>query len=52
MITPRADQGVAHAPADTPEVGRVAVGVDERVPQHFKDNLARVKATQGRGDRW
>lgn len=38
---PRASAlGVGHAPADTPEVRRVALGFDERVPQHLKDNLA------------
>lgn len=42
--TPRASSlGVGHAPTDTPEVRRVALGFDERVPQHLKDNLARVK---------
>ncbi|MEN9316047.1 MAG: hypothetical protein RIS35_2440 [Pseudomonadota bacterium] len=38
---PRASAlGVGHAPADTPEVRRVALGFDERVPQRFRDNLA------------
>ncbi len=32
--------GVGHAPTDTPEVRRVALGFDERVPERFKDNLA------------
>ena len=42
---PRASAlGVGHAPTDTPEVRRVALGFDERVPQHLKDNLARVKS--------
>ena len=31
--------GVGHAPTDSPEVRRVALGFDERVPQHLKDNL-------------
>ena len=31
--------GVGHAPTDTPEVQRVALGFDERVPDRFKDNL-------------
>ena len=45
---PRASAlGVGHAPTDTPEVRRVALGVDERVPQHLKDNLARVKRGAG-----
>lgn len=37
---PRASAlGVGHAPTDSPEVRRVALGFDERVPQHLKDNL-------------
>jgi 5-oxopent-3-ene-1,2,5-tricarboxylate decarboxylase/2-hydroxyhepta-2,4-diene-1,7-dioate isomerase len=36
--------GVGHAPTDSPEVRRVALGFDERVPQHLKDNLATTKA--------
>ena len=38
--------GVGHAPTDTPEVRRVALGFDERVPEHLKANLrqAREKA--------
>ncbi len=35
--------GVGHAPADSPEVRRVALGVDERVPAHLKENLRRAK---------
>jgi 5-oxopent-3-ene-1,2,5-tricarboxylate decarboxylase/2-hydroxyhepta-2,4-diene-1,7-dioate isomerase len=31
--------GVGHAPTDSPEVRRVALGFDERVPARFKDNL-------------
>jgi 5-oxopent-3-ene-1,2,5-tricarboxylate decarboxylase/2-hydroxyhepta-2,4-diene-1,7-dioate isomerase len=31
--------GVGHAPTDTPEVRRVALGFDERVPEQLKDNL-------------
>lgn len=31
--------GVGHAPTDTPEVRRVALGFDERVPERLKDNL-------------
>ena len=34
--------GVGHMPADTPEVQRVALGFDERVPEHFKANLRRA----------
>jgi 5-oxopent-3-ene-1,2,5-tricarboxylate decarboxylase / 2-hydroxyhepta-2,4-diene-1,7-dioate isomerase len=30
--------GVGHLPTDSPEVRRVALGFDERVPQRFKDN--------------
>ena len=30
--------GVGHMPTDSPEVRRVALGFDERVPQYFKDN--------------
>jgi len=41
---PRASAlGVGHAPTDTPEVRRVALGFDERVPEHLKDNLRRAK---------
>jgi 5-oxopent-3-ene-1,2,5-tricarboxylate decarboxylase/2-hydroxyhepta-2,4-diene-1,7-dioate isomerase len=32
---------VGHAPTDSPEVRRVALGFDERVPERFKDNLRR-----------
>ena len=45
---PRASAlGVGHQPTDTPEVRRVALGFDERVPDRFKVNLAkaRTKAT-------
>lgn len=38
--------GVGHMPTDTPEVRRVALGFDERVPEQFKDNLRKSK--QGR----
>jgi 5-oxopent-3-ene-1,2,5-tricarboxylate decarboxylase/2-hydroxyhepta-2,4-diene-1,7-dioate isomerase len=31
--------GVGHAPTDSPEVRRVALDFDERVPARFKDNL-------------
>jgi 5-oxopent-3-ene-1,2,5-tricarboxylate decarboxylase/2-hydroxyhepta-2,4-diene-1,7-dioate isomerase len=31
--------GVGHAPTDSPEVRRVALGFDERVPQQLKDHL-------------
>jgi 5-oxopent-3-ene-1,2,5-tricarboxylate decarboxylase/2-hydroxyhepta-2,4-diene-1,7-dioate isomerase len=44
---PRASAlGVGHAPTDSAEVRRVALGFDERVPQRFKD--AYVAATQAR----
>ncbi|MFZ4759561.1 MAG: fumarylacetoacetate hydrolase family protein [Burkholderiaceae bacterium] len=44
---PRASElGVGHAPADTPEVRRVALGFDERVPARLKDNLARTRAAR------
>lgn len=39
--------GVGHAPTDTPEVRRVALGFDERVPERFKDNLRSAKLGQG-----
>ena len=35
--------GVGHAPTDSPEVRRVALGVDVRVPQQLKDNLRLAK---------
>lgn len=35
--------GVGHAPTDSPEVRRVALGFDERVPERFKDNLCSVR---------
>ena len=41
---PRASSlGVGHAPTDSPEVRRVALGFDEHVPGRFKDNLAKAK---------
>jgi len=41
---PRASAlGVGHQPTDSAEVRRVALGFDERVPQHLKDNLRRAK---------
>jgi 5-oxopent-3-ene-1,2,5-tricarboxylate decarboxylase/2-hydroxyhepta-2,4-diene-1,7-dioate isomerase len=44
VAPPRASAlGVGHAPADTPEVRRVALGVDERVPQRLKDNLRKAR---------
>jgi 5-oxopent-3-ene-1,2,5-tricarboxylate decarboxylase/2-hydroxyhepta-2,4-diene-1,7-dioate isomerase len=44
---PRASAlGVGHAPADTPEVRRVALGFDERVPARLKDNLAKTRAAR------
>lgn len=35
--------GVGHVPTDSPEVRRVALGFDERVPERFKDNLRSVR---------
>ena len=35
--------GVGHAPTDTAEVRRVAMGFDERVPEHLKANLRKAK---------
>ena len=41
---PRASAlGVGHQPTDTPEVRRVALGFDERVPEHFKENLKKAR---------
>lgn len=41
---PRASAlGVGHPPADTPEVRRVAMGFDERVPDRLKENLRRAR---------
>lgn len=41
---PRASAlGVGHAPTDSPEVRRVALGFDERVPERFKENLRLAK---------
>jgi len=42
---PRASAlGVGHAPADTPEVRRVALGFDERVPERLRENLRRARS--------
>ena len=39
IAAPRAGAlGVGHQPTDSPEVRRVALGFDERVPTHLKDN--------------
>lgn len=35
--------GVGHAPTDTPEVRRVALGFDERVPERLKANLRQAQ---------
>jgi 5-oxopent-3-ene-1,2,5-tricarboxylate decarboxylase/2-hydroxyhepta-2,4-diene-1,7-dioate isomerase len=41
---PRASAlGVGHQPTDTPEVRRVALGFDERVPEHFRENLQKAR---------
>jgi 5-oxopent-3-ene-1,2,5-tricarboxylate decarboxylase / 2-hydroxyhepta-2,4-diene-1,7-dioate isomerase len=43
--TPRSSAlHVGHQPTDSPEVRRVALGFDERVPEHFKNNLRAAKA--------
>jgi len=40
---PRASAlGVGHAPTDSPEVRRVALGFDQRVPEQLKHNLHRA----------
>ena len=45
VAAPRAAAlGVGHAPTDSPEVRRVALGFDERVPETFKNNLRLSKA--------
>jgi hypothetical protein len=44
---PRASAlGAGHAPTDSPEVRRVALGFDERVPGHLKDNLHRANSLE------
>jgi 5-oxopent-3-ene-1,2,5-tricarboxylate decarboxylase / 2-hydroxyhepta-2,4-diene-1,7-dioate isomerase len=44
IAAPRASGlGVGHAPTDTAEVRRVAMGFDERVPEHLKANLHKAK---------
>jgi 5-oxopent-3-ene-1,2,5-tricarboxylate decarboxylase/2-hydroxyhepta-2,4-diene-1,7-dioate isomerase len=35
--------GVGHAPTNSAEVRRVALGFDERVPERFKDNLRKTR---------
>lgn len=41
---PRASAlGVGHAPTDSPEVRRVALGFDERVPERFRQALQRAR---------
>ncbi|KQP22658.1 fumarylacetoacetate hydrolase family protein [Pseudorhodoferax sp. Leaf267] len=48
VAQPRASAlGVGHAPTDTPEVRRVALGFDERVPQELKDNLHAARKAHG-----
>ena len=48
IAAPRAAAlGVGHAPTDSPEVRRVALGFDERVPAHLKDNLATARSRAG-----
>jgi 5-oxopent-3-ene-1,2,5-tricarboxylate decarboxylase / 2-hydroxyhepta-2,4-diene-1,7-dioate isomerase len=49
--TPRAAElGVGHMPTDSPEVRRVALGFDERVPQRFKDNYRAAASAKKAGD--
>lgn len=49
IAAPRASAlGVGHAPTDSPEVQRVALGFDERVPERFKDNLRKAKGAVSR----
>jgi 5-oxopent-3-ene-1,2,5-tricarboxylate decarboxylase/2-hydroxyhepta-2,4-diene-1,7-dioate isomerase len=44
VAAPRASAlGVGHAPADTPEVRRVAFGFNERVPERLKRNLRQTR---------
>ena len=44
IAAPRASAlGVGHAPTDTPEVRRVALGFDERVPERLKNNLRQAR---------
>ena len=38
--------GVGHMPTDSPEVRRVALGFDERVPQHFRDSYRAAAITK------
>ena len=46
VVAPRASAlGVGHQPTDTPEVRRVALGFDERVPEHFKENLKKARTS-------
>jgi 5-oxopent-3-ene-1,2,5-tricarboxylate decarboxylase / 2-hydroxyhepta-2,4-diene-1,7-dioate isomerase len=48
IAAPRAAAlGVGHAPTDSAEVKRVALGFDERVPERLKDNLRRAKEAKG-----
>jgi 5-oxopent-3-ene-1,2,5-tricarboxylate decarboxylase / 2-hydroxyhepta-2,4-diene-1,7-dioate isomerase len=39
--------GVGHMPTDSPEVRRVALGVDERVPAHFTENYRAASTRKG-----
>jgi 5-oxopent-3-ene-1,2,5-tricarboxylate decarboxylase / 2-hydroxyhepta-2,4-diene-1,7-dioate isomerase len=48
---PRASAlGVGHQPTDSDEVRRVALGVDERVPEHLKEGLRQARL-ETRGNR-
>ncbi|TAK54932.1 MAG: FAA hydrolase family protein [Gammaproteobacteria bacterium] len=43
ITAPRASAlGVGHQPTDSPEVRRVALGCDERVPERFRENYRRA----------
>lgn len=49
IAAPRASAlGVGHQPTDTPEVRRVALGFDERVPEQLKQNLRDARAARQR----
>lgn len=48
VAAPRASAlGVGHTPTDSPEVRRVALGFDERVPAQLRENLRRAGAARG-----
>jgi 5-oxopent-3-ene-1,2,5-tricarboxylate decarboxylase / 2-hydroxyhepta-2,4-diene-1,7-dioate isomerase len=43
VAAPAARSDAGHPPMDTPEARRVALGVDERVPERFKENYRKAK---------